>query len=226
MYHQVGEHRGGSRLNRWRVEPRDFSRQMAFLARRGYRGIALRELIDKPHAEGKRVVITFDDGFAGVLTNAWPEMHSRGFGGTVFVVAGKLGGRNDWDREEPGEALLTADEVRLLADQGVEIGSHGLLHRALPELDEEQRERETEESRQILEMVTGQPVVSFCYPYGAFDPASMTAVSSAGYRAATVIRSGINPDISGPFHLRRIPVRGTDPFLDFTIALTRGRSKF
>ena len=69
-------------------------------------------------------------------------------------------------------------------------------------------------------------MTSFCYPYGAFDDRSVEAVKAAGYRAATVIRSGIAGRDADPFRLRRVPVRGTDPFLDFRLALTRGRSKF
>ena len=55
---------------------------------------------------------------------------------------------------------------------------------------------------------------------------SVDAVRDAGYRAATVIRSGIAADLSDPYRLRRVPVRGTDPLLDLSLALTRGRSKF
>lgn len=226
MYHQVGPHRSGSRLNRWRVTVPDFCRQLDYLCSLGYSGGTLRDLRARPAGEGKRAVLTFDDGFAGVLHNAWPHMRARGFTGTVFVVAGRLGGINDWDQDEPGEALLSADEVRRLSEEGMEIGSHGLNHKALTDLDEAGKDRETTQSRLVLEEVTGATVESFCYPYGAFDEASVRAVARAGYRSATVIRSGINADLSSPLCLRRVPVRGTDPFLDFRIALTRGRSKF
>ena len=67
--------------------------------------------------------------------------------------------------------------------------------------------------------------MSFCYPYGAFDDRSVAAVRAAGYRAATVIRGGIPPDLSDPFRLKRVAVRGTNTLLDFSLALTRGRSR-
>lgn len=226
MYHQVGPHRPGSRLNRWRVEEPLFSRHLDLLSRLGYRGVPLRDLLERPDAPEKRAVLTFDDGFDGVRTRALPLLLGRGFGATVFVVAGKLGGTNDWDDERPGEPLLTAAGVRELDAAGVEIGSHGLLHRALPGVDDAALAEETAGSRALLEETTGAPVTSFCYPYGAFDDRSVTAVRAAGYRAATVIRSGIQNDLSDPFRLRRVPVRGTDPLLDLRLGLTRGRSKF
>jgi peptidoglycan/xylan/chitin deacetylase (PgdA/CDA1 family) len=227
MYHQVGPHRSGSGLNKWRVPLPLFRRHVDLLSRRGYTGVPLRRLLDSDLDGVRRpVVLTFDDGFDGVRTGALPVLREAGFSATVFVVAGKLGGVNDWDGERPGERLLDAGGIRELAGAGFEIGSHGTTHRALPGLGDQELEDETAGGRRLLEQVTGTPVVSFCYPYGAFDDRSVLAVRSAGYRAATVIRSGLSPAGSDPYRLRRVPVRGTDPLLDLALSLTRGRSKF
>jgi peptidoglycan/xylan/chitin deacetylase (PgdA/CDA1 family) len=226
MYHQVAPHRDGSPLNRWRVPPSVFARQLDHLAALGVRGIALRELLDEPEAAEKRVVLTFDDGYEAIRTAALPLLRARGFSATVFVISGRLGGRNDWDGERPGEALLSADSLRELHAVGVEIGSHGATHRALTSLADAELAAETAGSRAALEEILGAPVVSFCYPYGAFDARTVEAVRRAGFRAATVIRGGIPPDLSDPLRLPRVAIRGTDTFLDFRLALTRGRSKF
>jgi len=225
MYHEVGPHRGGSKLNHWRVLPENFARQLDHLARRGYRGVALCDLLNRPSADGKRAVITFDDGYEGVLARALPLLAAHGFSATVFVVSGKIGGVNDWDGETPGDALLSADGVRALAAAGIEIGSHGATHRALTELSDADLVAEVAGSKAALEAVIGAPVVSFCYPYGAFDDRSVEAVQQAGYRAATVIRGGIPADLADPFRLKRVAVRGTNTLLDFSLALTRGRSR-
>ena len=226
MYHEVGPHRPGSRLNHWRVRPEDFARQMDLLAGRGYRGVALRDVLDGWRVQGeKRVVLTFDDGYDGVLSRALPVLRAHGFSATVFVLSKKLGGVNDWDGETPGDALLPESGVRALHAAGVEIGSHGATHRALPALSDADLEAEVAGSKAALEAMTGAPVVSFCYPYGAFDDRSVAAVRAAGYRAATVIRGGIVPDLSDPFRLKRVAVRGTNTLLDFSLALTRGRSR-
>jgi len=226
MYHQVAPHRKGSALNRWRVSPAKFARQLDLLAARGYRVLALRDLLDAPDDGTKRVVLTFDDGYDAIRKSALPLLQARGFSATVFVVADRLGGANDWDAERPGEALLAADGVRALHEAGIEIGSHGATHRALPSLPDEELARETAGSRDALEALVGAPVASFCYPYGAFDDRAVAAVARAGYRAATIIRGGISPDLSDPYRLRRVAVRGTDTLIDFRLALTRGRSKF
>jgi peptidoglycan/xylan/chitin deacetylase (PgdA/CDA1 family) len=198
---------------------------MDLLAERGYRGIALRDLLDRPSASEKRVVLTFDDGYEGVLSRALPVLSAHGFAATVFVVSEKPGGVNDWDGESPGDALLTEGGLKALHAAGIEIGSHGATHRALPGLSDAELAAEVEGSKAALEAVTGAPVVSFCYPYGAFDDRSVDAVRAAGYRAATVIRGGIVADLSDPFRLKRVAVRGTNTLLDFSLALTRGRSR-
>lgn len=230
MFHQVGPHRPGSPLNRWRVTQRDFDWQLDTLQRLGYRGVTLRDLVDSPEQESpppaaRRVVFTFDDGYRGVQKPALPALLSHGFAATVFVVADKTGGVNDWDGETPGEPLLTADEIRGLTGAGIEIGSHGATHRALTRLDDADLTREVAGSRETLERLTGATVTSFCYPYGDFDDRVVEAVRAAGYRAATVIRGGISKDLSDPFRLKRVAVRGTNTRLDFVLALTRGRSR-
>ncbi len=225
MYHQVAPHRPGSPLNKWRVQPSRFARHLAFLSNSGYRGVSLRAYLDEPEAPDRRVVLTFDDGFAALVSNALPLLQEHGFGATVFVVAGKLGGTNDWDGERPGDPLLDRDGLATLAAAGIEIGSHGTNHRALAGADDETFAEEIVGSRRLLEEATGAPVVSFCYPYGSFDDRAVAAVRQAGYRAAAVIRGGILPDLSEPFRLERIAVRGTDTLLDFRLALTRGRSR-
>jgi peptidoglycan/xylan/chitin deacetylase (PgdA/CDA1 family) len=225
MYHQVGEHRPGSALNRWRVKEEDFLWQLGVLRRRGYRGVALRDLFGAPSAPTRRAVLTFDDGYRGVFERALPALLSHGFSATVFVVADKIGGVNDWDVETPREPLLTADEIRKMHRAGIEIGSHGATHRALTRLNDADLAREVAGSRDTLERLTGAPVTSFCYPYGDFDDRVVEAARAAGYRTATVIRGGISPDLSDPFRLKRVSVRGTNTRLDFTLALTRGKSR-
>lgn len=222
MYHQIGPHRGNAG-DTWRTTPRDFERQLDHLVARGYRGISLSAHLDGASNGTRAAVLTFDDGYAGVLGNALPLLVERGFSATVFCVSHKLGGRNDWD--EDGDPLLDAAGVKALHAAGIEIGSHGATHRALPDVDDATLAEETRGSKERLEDLTGAPVATFCYPYGAHDERSMAAVEAAGYRAATVIRGGIDDDLRNPFRLRRVAVRGTNDQLDFRLALTRGRSR-
>ena len=54
--------------------------------------------------------------------------------GTLYVVAGRLGGTNDWD-EGPRLRLMDADQVRAVAAAGHEVGSHTMTHPRLAGAD-------------------------------------------------------------------------------------------
>ncbi len=132
--------------------------------------------------------MTFDDGFACLLENAFPVMRSLGIPCTVFPVTGNLGDRPRWcmpaGHPEAAERLMTAEEVRAAQDSGMcRIGSHTLTHPRLGDLkDPETLRREIEESRAALETITGSVVEDLALPHGSCTPATLAAARAAGYR--------------------------------------------
>ena len=180
MYHSVAPYRRDP--YRVTVSPARFGQQLAWLARRGRRGVSVRDLL-AARAAGRGhglVGLTFDDGYADFAEHALPVLRRFGFTATVFVIAGRLGGDNSWDPDGPRKPLLTADGVRRVADEGMEIGSHGLRHVSLPAAHGA-LDVETGGSRRILQDITGQPAGGFCYPYGHLDAEVVSAVRAAGY---------------------------------------------
>ncbi len=132
MYHSVQPYTEDPYLVT--VGPPRFEQQMRWLRRRGLRGVSIAELLAARAAgAGKGLVgLTFDDGYADFAEYALPVLRRYGFTATVFVIAGRMGGDNVWDPAGPRKPLLDADQVRALAEAGVEIGSHGLMHVSLP----------------------------------------------------------------------------------------------
>ena len=190
------------------VSPERFAQQMQWLARRGYRGTSVRELLEPPaSASGTPVGLTFDDGYADFIAGALPALLEQGFTATVFIVAGRLGGENGWDHPGPRKALMTADQVRTVAATGMEIGSHGLRHVPLTTVDAATLHAEVVESRAILEAVTGRPITGFGYPYGDAGAREVAAVESAGYRYGCAVgRSAV----TGPYALPRTYIGNRD----------------
>lgn len=166
------------------------------------------------------VVLTFDDACRCFLDHAWPELEARGFPATVFAVSGELGGSNRWDHPagERHEHLMDGEELAQLTRQGVEIGSHGHRHRDLRTCLGAELEEEVEVSRRRLEEITGEPVTSFCYPYGYLDRRCAAAVAAAGYRCAV----GIDADTerSDPFALPRMIVNPGDSDFELRLKVT------
>jgi peptidoglycan/xylan/chitin deacetylase (PgdA/CDA1 family) len=181
MYHSVSPYEQDPYLVT--VTPERFDRQMRWLRRRGLRGVSVSELMAACRNGDERGVIglTFDDGYADFMDYALPALARYGFSGTVFPIAGRLGGHNDWDALGPRKPLMSVAQVRKAADAGIEIGSHGLRHVSLRGMAEAGLTAEAEESRAILAETTGQEIASFCYPYGHVDDSAVAAVQAAGY---------------------------------------------
>jgi len=84
---------------------------------------------------------------------------------------------------------MTWEEVRAVADGGIEVGGHTWSHAFLPDLPPTALEQELVGAKQLLESKTGHPVTSFAYPNGQAQdaPAALVeAVRRAGYECATV----------------------------------------
>lgn len=181
MYHSVAPYEEDP--HEVTMTPQRFERQMRWLRGRGLRGVCVAELLGARAAgRGRGLVgLTFDDGYQDFVTYAMPVLQRHGFTATAFVLAGRLGGQDVWNRPAPEKALLTADEVRQAARSGMEIASHGLDHVPLPEADDTRLNAETVGSRALLQDLTGQQVQGFCYPWGQLDARVVTAVQTAGY---------------------------------------------
>ncbi|KOU67275.1 polysaccharide deacetylase [Streptomyces sp. MMG1533] len=207
MYHSVGD--CSDDPYRITVAPERLESQLAWLRRRGLRGVCLRELFAaRARGEGRRLVgLTFDDGYADFLEHALPALHRWNFGATLFVLPGRLGGVNSWDALGPRKPLLTADGIRRAAFEGVEIGSHGLTHVDLTRADDVTLKAEVADSRSRLAELTGAPVDGFCYPYGTVDERAVAAVRAAGYAYACAIDPG---PLTGPHALPRLHIGQND----------------
>lgn len=168
------------------VTPERFEAQLDWLVRRGLRGVSVGELLAAEDRRGL-VGLTFDDGYADFPRNAMPALLRRGFTATLYVVAGRIGGANGWESAGPVKPLMDRSAVLDCAEAGVEIGSHGLLHRHLTELDAEAAADEIEQSRRLLGELVGSPVAGYCYAYGDHGAREVDLVRNAGYHYACAV---------------------------------------
>jgi peptidoglycan/xylan/chitin deacetylase (PgdA/CDA1 family) len=187
MYHSVSPY--DEDPYRVTVSPDRFGQQMSWLCRRGLTGVSVGTLLEaRRHGNGRHLVgLTFDDGYADFTLYVLPVLASYGFTASVFVIAGLLGGDNEWDPSGPRKPLLRADQIRQVADAGMEIGSHGLRHVSLARVAGPELTAETAVSRDILRRVSGQDVSGFCYPYGSVDRHAVDSVKASGYDYACAI---------------------------------------
>jgi peptidoglycan/xylan/chitin deacetylase (PgdA/CDA1 family) len=180
------------------VLPSLFERQLRSLLGRGYRSVSAGDVLG-----GHRGVfhVTFDDAFRSVA-NALPIMERLNVSATVFACSDYAEDGRPLDVPElaaqaqahPGEmATMTWDELRGLAERGVEIGSHTLTHPHLPRLSDAELGRELSESRERVEGELGRSCAFLAYPFGEQDARVRAAAHRAGYRAAFALRSRPRP---------------------------------
>jgi peptidoglycan/xylan/chitin deacetylase (PgdA/CDA1 family) len=197
-----------------------FHQQLSSVVRRGFRPVPAGEL-----ARGVRkgVHVTFDDAFRDVL-DVVPVLERLRLPATVFVSTdfaddGRPFAVPELAREAASrpERLRTMrwDELRALAERGVEIGSHTVSHPHLPLLSDAELERELRDSRARVEDELGRPCRLLAYPYGEHDPRVQAAVRSCGYEAAFALWAGAAPE--NPYALPRIDIYRRDSLLRATL---------
>ncbi|CAH9416419.1 MULTISPECIES: polysaccharide deacetylase family protein [Streptomyces] len=173
------------------VSPERLDEQLSWLRSRRLTGVGVSELLRTGASERRGLVgLTFDDGYADFLDEALPVLRKHGFRATVYVLPGRPGGVNEWDPLGPRKPLLTHEGVRRVAAAGMEVGSHGLYHRDLTGLSDEELRRETRDSRELIGDLTGSLPEGFCYPYGILDRRVTQAARSAGYGHACALTPG------------------------------------
>ena len=194
------------------VAPRDFAGHMRSLARRGFAGISLTDLLDgweeKAPLPPRPVVLTFDDGFANLLPHAAPLLATLGFRATLFAVSGRCGQTNDWPGQAPGIPrlpLLSWAELAQISAAGFEIGAHTVSHRPLTALSDEEARREIRESKAMIENHLGRPVTTFAYPFGRMNTASRECVRET-FRGACGVELGLASPRDDRHVLRRLDV--------------------
>lgn len=155
--------------------PRVFQYGMAKLHEHGYRALGLLEAVHalragKPFPD-RAFVLTFDDGYQSVYSEAFPVLQRYGWSATVFLTVGQ-GKKVEAEDRLPlmeGRPMLAWREIREMHRLGIDFGAHTLTHADLTRLPLEQVEVEVCGAKTMIEDVLGATVASFAYPYGRYD---------------------------------------------------------
>lgn len=196
MYHHVEPDVKGSSLH---VSPGMFTRQMEFLKIHGYRVAPLEEIIRKTRAGEripfKTVAITFDDGYLDNFKYAFPVLKNMDFPATIFMITRDIGQKG----------FLSEEDLRILDESGIAIGSHTVNHAFLPDLrDKNELFYEMDESKKTLETILGHPVTLFSYPAGGVTQGAKAMVEALGYEGA--VTTNYDSAKGDAFAIRRVKI--------------------
>jgi peptidoglycan/xylan/chitin deacetylase (PgdA/CDA1 family) len=141
---------------------------------------------------------------AGDVIQRTKALDPAGIAARVAEVEAAVGGSAvpGWD------GMMGWSQLRELAAEGHEIGSHSTSHPILPSCDDARLRDETAGSRRTIEAALGAPVDSFCYPNGDHDDRVVAAVQAAGYQYAVTTLWGRVDRGASPLRLRRCDIQG------------------
>ncbi len=195
-------------------------RQVRSLLRLGYRPVDAASLLaNRP----RTIHVTFDDAYRNVA-DVLPALERLGVRTTIFACSRfaddgrpfRVAELSDRLPERADElATMSWDDLRELARQGVEIGSHTASHPHLPELTDAELRAELVESKQRIEDELGRPCRVLAYPYGHDDVRVHEAARASGYGCAFSLRG-----IAGradPFALPRVDIYRGDGSVRFAL---------
>ncbi len=183
------------------VSPTDFEAMLIYLRDNGYRTITTKDLwwsLDQSAAlPAKPVMLTFDDGYADAYSVVMPLLKAYGMTGTFFVTVNLV--------DRPG--YISRDQVRALADAGMDVESHAMDHVSMMKPLNDQIYQMCR-ARDFLSLWTGTDVRHFAYPSGDYNGLSGTALERCGYLSGYKKAGGAVQTSNAMYLLQRARVHG------------------
>lgn len=103
--------------------------------------------------------------------------------------------------------MMTPEQIKTLANLGIDIGAHTVDHPILKTLSDEEQLAQLVDSKQTLENIIGQSVENFAYPNGKlhddYSEQTVALVKKAGFNSAVATHYGISTNTSDFFQLKR-----------------------
>lgn len=155
----------------------------------------------------KSIVITIDDGWKSVYTDAYPVLKEFGYPFTVFLYKNYVDG---------GGRALTSAMIREMQENGATIGSHSASHtypgpqRAKGAVAYDKFLRtELGESKRFLEEKFGARVTTYAYPGGIHTPEMDPLAKEFGYEHLFTVEPGKVRRSNDDHRLPRYIILGT-----------------
>ncbi len=118
------------------------------------------------------VKITFDDGNASDIRCAMPLLVRHGMKATFFVIAARIG----------QTGFLSSSDIVEIKRCGMDVGSHGMIHKPWRKLDVEATKDEIYSAKARIEDLLGCEIHEAACPFGVYDRRSIAALKNAGFQ--------------------------------------------
>jgi peptidoglycan/xylan/chitin deacetylase (PgdA/CDA1 family) len=182
-YHDLAENQPETAM---RIHTSKFRKQMEAIRQSGVKVLTLEEFTAWKKGDAKipenSLMITFDDGWKSVYTDAFPILKEFGFPFTLFLYKNYVDG---------GGKALTLPMIREMTENGATIGSHSVSHpypltvknyrKKGPDAYDAYLRKEIGESKRFLESKFPVKVTTYAYPGGFFTEEMPALCKEFGY---------------------------------------------
>ena len=193
--------------------------------------VPLHDIVYEYEDDTPRVAITFDDGYRDNFTHAFPFLSARNIPFTVFVTTRFIDGDSSvfhWSPHYAGLPALSWQELRIMSEAGVLIGSHTLTHPRLANCNDAALLSELRNSKLRIEEKLGLAVDTIAYPFGQdhdISEAVLNATEVAGYQFGFTTLPDLVPKRIRPVAIPRITIENDDDDVSLMQKLT-GQRRF
>ena len=193
-----------------RIRTSKFRKQLEIIEQLGITVISLDEFIAWKRGDTtlpeKCVLLTFDDGWLSVYTDAFPILKEFGHPFTLYLYQ---------DYVDGGGRALTTPMIKEMLAHGATLGSHSVTH-PLPSAVKRKRAEGPEafdaylrvelgQSRQFLETKFEVPVTTYAFPGGFFTEEMLALAPELGYTHLFTVEPAkvrrASPDLALPRYM-------------------------
>jgi len=199
IYHRFGD----GRYPTTNTSIENFEAHINYLKDNDYHIVTLskaNEYLQSNQTGQKTAVLTIDDGFKSFITNGFPLLKKHNVTATLFINTKDIGSGD----------YMSWDDIKMLSDEGIEIGNHTETHQYFLNLSEENRyiifKNELTNGQKLIEEKLGITPKVFAYPFGEYDIKMKAIVEEVGFAAAVGQNSGVIHSSTHPYRMPRFPM--------------------
>ena len=202
------------------VTPEVFAQHISYLSDNNFTVIPLTDAINalknRQPLPPKTAVITFDDAYLSIYTNAFPLLKEKGWPFTIFVSPTPI--------DKGYQKFLSWEQIREMTQSGATIANHTISH----DHSVERRPGETEQqwiarfrddltaTEVRIKEKTGQSVKQFAWTFGETTPELRKELQRLGYTGFGQ-QSGAAGEGADLTRLPRFPMAGIYGVSDFAV---------
>ncbi len=198
LYHRFGE----DSLPSTNIKLEQFEAHINLLKAGNYHfmklGDAVKLLKTKQALPERTVIISVDDAYKSVFTEAWPRLKAAGIPLTLFVSTDQVDSNHS--------NYMSWDNIRQLQAEGAEIAHHTASHLHMVHAGITAAIQDVRKASARFKTELGAVPKLFAYPYGEYTNEIAEAIKAEGFEAAFSQFSGAAAQWDDMYALPRFPV--------------------